>query len=433
MEKQTLIVFSTGNSSRLDFILQWLFKEIYAIDYRLVHNESALTDLPFFISYGKVFPNALSIPDAGLLRQRGINDQDINIGSWNDIPTIYANNAQGYSLPFDLFSAIFFLLSRYEEYYSYRPDKHGRYPAKESILYKNGWLQRPIVDEWVLALKQLLQQKATAIKNTDFEYQPTYDIDIAYSYLNKGKKRIQGAQLRDLLKGKISSVIERKQVLEGKLKDPYDSYDFITTAHNKTKPIYFILAALNTTDYDKNILPDTMEMHRLIKRLQKTGPIYLHPSYYSNEGDTLRREKHLMEVITGETISSSRQHYIKLVFPATYKILLANGINHDYSMGYGSHLGFRAGTGRSFYWYDLLNESVADLRITPFCFMDTTAFFEEKLSVSEAFRALRYMTEKLKKTGSRLTTIFHNFSLGTEAQWAGWKDAYGHFLKEVQG
>lgn len=433
MDKQPIIIYSPKQTDRFNFVLQWLFTDVLDIPYRVVSNEAELSSLSFFIAYGKVVPDALSIPDAGLLWQTGVQQHNIDTGVWNDIPTLYASKEQGYSLPFDIFSAIFFLLSRYEEYYPYKPDKHGRYPATASILQQHGWLQRPILDEWLAILSKILQAKGIAVKENKFSFQPTYDIDIAFSYLNKSRKRIRGAHLRDLLKGNLSGIKERVEVLQGHRKDPYDSFDWIIQSHkdNTPLPIYFILAALNTTSYDKNNLPDTMEMNRLIKKLDKNGTVSIHPSYYSNEHDTLRREKHLMEVMIGKNITASRQHYIRLVFPATYNLLLANNIAEDYSMGYSTHLGFRAGTGRSFYWYDISNEKVQPLRIHPFCFMDTTALFEEELSATEAFAILRSMTDKLKNADSNLITIFHNFSLGTESIWSGWKEAYASFLENI--
>ena len=116
--------------------------------------------------------------------------------------------------------------------------------------------------------------------------------------------------------------------------------------------------------------------------------------------------------------------------PDTYHLLLRNGISDDYSMGYGSHLGFRAGTGASFAWYDLTREETAQLRIHPFCFMDTTAHFEQKLNVHDAFSKLHAMAFALEQAGSTLVTVFHNFSLGTARESKGWRHAYESFLQE---
>jgi len=162
----------------------------------------------------------------------------------------------------------------------------------------------------------------------------------------------------------------------------------------------------------------------------KDGVIGIHPSYYSGEHDKMSKEKKMLEHIAGRNIHISRQHYIRMKIPQTYHLLLKNGITEDYSMGYGSHLGFRAGTGNSFFWYDLELEAVTTLRIHPFCFMDTTAHFEAKFSAMEAFEKLNTMSKILERTGSTLITVFHNFSLGTGNEWKGWRQAYENFLME---
>jgi len=432
----TIVVYSAQKSTRLHYVLDWLFKEQLHVDYKLVQNEKDLDDLSFFISYGKSFPNALSIPDAGLLWHQGIKKYEIITGTWNNIPTLCAIDAdeeKSFSLPFDILSAIFFLLSRYEEYYPFKADAHGRYPAKESILYKMGWLREPLIDEWIEGLMIMLKERFnTHLSPLSFSYQPTYDIDIAYSYLHKGRRRTVGGYAKDLLSGNIKSVKERYRVLHGE-KDPYDTFFAIQELHKlyNIKPIFFILMAPSATNYDKNINPTHPEMQKLIKRLSHNAWIGIHPSYYTDRNNELPAEKKILEETIGKNISISRQHYIKLKLPDTYRELIGHGITSDYSMGYGTHLGFRAGTGRSFLWYDVLNEAITGLRIYPFCFMDTTAWYGEKLNAADALSALREMTKKLQQTHSTLITIFHNFSLGTSSEWVGWGKMYELFLGEM--
>lgn len=429
-----LVIYCPNESARLHYTLHWLFREQLQINYRITSTKADLTGQPFFISYGEHFDNAISIADSGLLWEKEIVLRDIDTGTWNNIPTLFHNH--DYTIPFDVFSAIFFLISRYEEYYDYTPDKHGRYPATESILYKNDWLERPIVDEWITELRKLLRERLSIeLQSPIFSFLPTYDIDIAYSYLYKGTKRTAGAYLKDILSGNFNNITERANVLRGSAKDPYDSFDFIKVLHqqNNTRPIYFILSALNTTAFDKNISPLQNNMQQLIKSLANEGSIGLHPSYFSGNSSVFANEKNMLENIIGQPISISRQHYIRMNLPGNYQELILNGIVEDYSMGYATCLGFRAGTGQSFPWYNLAKEEVTALRVQPFCFMDTTARYEMNLSADEAFKSLHTMAGLLKQSGSLLITVFHNFSLGTDKQWEGWKEKYALFLNEYTG
>ena len=433
---ETIVVYSTENSTRLKFILDWLLQERLHLKYTITTNEADTANLPFFISYGKHLPNSLCIPDEGLLWKTGTPKIEPLAGTWNDIPTLFATTGDAYILPFDFFSAIFFLLSRYEEYYHYHPDKHGRYPATKSILYKNGWLMRPVVDEWVAAFRKVVQTTTGIhLEPTPFLFQPTYDIDMAYSHLHKGATRIIGAYLRALVTVNLKEISERTEVLKKKQKDPYDSFRWLRQMHKEydLKPLYFVLSSLKTTPFDKNIHPRHPAMVRVIKNLAKESAVGIHPSYFSERHEAMSKEKKVLEEISGRPIHFSRQHYIRMKLPRTYRALLEHGITEDYSMGYGSHLGFRAGTGNSFLWYDLEKEAITTLRIFPFCFMDTTAHYEAKMSATDAFDKLNGMRKRLHQTGSTMITVFHNFSLGTSAEWKGWRAAYEQFMQEQHG
>src|SRR5690606_19571944 len=108
-------------------------------------------------------------------------------------------------------------------------------------------------------------------------------------------------------------------------------------------------------------------MQNLIQGFEAEGKTGMHPSYFSFEKCIFKKEKAFLEETTGKKLSDSRQHYIRLKVPETYYHLIEEAITDDWSMGFGAQLGFRAGTGRSFLWYDLKNETVSFLRIHPFC------------------------------------------------------------------
>jgi hypothetical protein len=112
--------------------------------------------------------------------------------------------------------------------------------------------------------------------------------------------------------------------------------------------------------------------------------------------------------------------------------MIAAGIEADYSMGYSTAFGFRAGTSHSFLWYDLKEEYCSSLRVHPFAFMDSTAHYDLGLSAEVSFNRLRQMTDKLRACGGRLITILHNYSLGTDAEWAGWRTEYERFLRDIK-
>jgi hypothetical protein len=268
-----------------------------------------------------------------------------------------------------------------------------------------------------------------------FRFVPTYDIDIAWSYKRKGLIRNTGGFLRSLFKRDWKSLKERASVLTGKKEDPFDSYGWMESLHgtHPFTPIFFIHAARQTSAYDKNIPASDGDMQALIKRLSLAGEIGLHPSWKSGDEPRLMHyEKQTLEQITGKPVRSSRQHYIRLTLPHTYRTLIDHGIDDDYSMGYGSINGFRASIGSPFYWYDLDKEQTTSLMIHPFCFMDANSFYEQRNTPAEAARELQDLLHLMLHNGGEMITIWHNNFLGTAKQFDGWKEVYADFLSTIR-
>ena len=139
----------------------------------------------------------------------------------------------------------------------------------------------PLIDIWLLKFKQELESKFTSLTTQDsqFTFLPTYDIDIAWSYKNKGFVRSVAASLN-----RPSSIVKRIKVIAGKEKDPYDSYDWLKQLHeeNNLQPIYFFLVAAENSEYDKNISPKKKALHQLIQSTATHAIIALNPSTQIN-------------------------------------------------------------------------------------------------------------------------------------------------------
>jgi hypothetical protein len=99
-------------------------------------------------------------------------------------------------------------------------------------------------------------------------------------------------------------------------------------------------------------------------------------------------------------------------------------------MGYGTVNGFRASVAHPFYWYDLMNEKVTNLLIHPFCYMDSTAIFDERLNAEMAMEQMSSLYEAVKKVGGTFSFILHNHFLAEQAEWMSWRQLYEDFLKK---
>jgi hypothetical protein len=85
---------------------------------------------------------SLQFVPAGLLNEKDISEHDIYISTHRDVPIFFTVNNS--ALPFDPFAAGFYLFSRYEEYLPHIGDSHNRFPATESLAYKEGFLKVPV-------------------------------------------------------------------------------------------------------------------------------------------------------------------------------------------------------------------------------------------------------------------------------------------------
>ncbi|HEY0750843.1 MAG TPA: polysaccharide deacetylase family protein, partial [Chitinophagaceae bacterium] len=226
----------------------------------------------------------------------------------------------------------------------------------------------------------------------------------------------------------------RLQVLTGKQQDPFDSYGWMSELHYEydLKPIYFFHVGQRRNQYDKNIPTSNKEYQQLIRITAAKNKIGLHPSWYSgDEMKMLSKEKAILEKISLQGISCSRQHYIRFTIPGTFRQLMDTDIYEDYSMGYGTVNGFRASVTVPFYWYDLEREQETHLLLHPFCFMDANSFYEQKQTSAEALKELMDYYIRVKEVDGTLTIIWHNTFLGNDPLYKGWREVYEAFLRQI--
>lgn len=422
-----MLLYSPTISARLQYIAKTIFSTIECTNNVQVFIESNEPKINY--STKSISSNELWIKPHGLLEETGIQEQIIEVFDWQNLKVFFKTEG---TIPFDFFAASFYLITRYEEYLPNDEDMYGRYTHTNSIAFKHNFLHLPLVNLWLQKIEEYFSPLAT--HHSQFTYLPTYDIDIAYSYLHHSIIKNVGGFFKDLINGKIDAISERLQVLSQSKKDPFDIFDWLHQLHNQYnhKPIYFFLLAQTRKGYDKNISPRTSGMTQLITRHSEKYAVGIHPSWQSNfKENILEQEITYLQKIIQKPITSSRQHYIKMSLPYTYESLLEAGILNDYSMGYGSINGFRASFTLPYKWYNLKQEKTTALTVHPFCYMDANAIFEEKLSANSALESLESYYNVVKQVNGQLITIHHNHFLSNEPQWQYWRSLYETFLQST--
>ncbi|MBI5217695.1 MAG: polysaccharide deacetylase family protein [Bacteroidia bacterium] len=429
-----IIIYTSQINPRILFSVKLIFETILGVDYILTQNKNEFCNsgLPKLNYSDQPFADELFIKPHPLLFEKGIKPQEISVFEWLGVKAFFKTNEKN-EIPFDIFAAGFFLVIRYEEYLPTPRDNHQRFEATESVAYKKDFLQDPVVNQWAWILSDILNKKHVNffIPQKIYRYIPTIDIDNAFAYLNKGFFRSAGALIKSAVSLNFSEFSDRICVLSGIMKDSYDTYDLLDKLHEKynIKPIYFFLIGRYGKN-DKNIPPGNVSFQNLIKKIAIKYPIGIHPSYGSNlERASLKTEIDTLSNIINNNITKSRQHFLILSFPDTYRMLLKNNIYEDYTMGYASHPGFRAGICTPFPFYDLPDETETKLMIYPFPVMDATFTEYMHLSPAEAAGQIMEIIEKVKKVNGVFVSLWHNESLSEKGKWKDWRHIYEKMLE----
>lgn len=351
--------------------------------------------------------NGLTIRPQGILFDYGIRDYPLEVQAHPQFHKIFFKT--GGDLPFDLFGAAFWLLTRYEEYLPHKADNNNRFHYRSSLAYQYDFLKIPLVNLWLDALKKMLAEKYPELifKKRDYNFLSSVDIDNAYKYKFKGFVRTLAGFLSDK---SISKMARRFRIIFKNEKDPFDCYDFLIQAHkhHHTAAIFFFLLG----DYgpnDKNHAATNLNFQVLIKHLADYSMVGIHPSFGSNNNlHQLKVETNRLSNITHKTITKSRQHFSMLRFPRTYQDLLQAGIMMDYSMGYPNSNGFRASYCYPYKWYNLEIESTSTLLIHPFCLTEATLLTDSERENKSLIELSRPLIEETRKYGGLLIPIFHN-------------------------
>jgi hypothetical protein len=264
-----------------------------------------------------------------------------------------------------------------------------------------------------------------------FKQIPTIDVDNAFAYLEKGFIRTVGAIGQDVFKYDFQNLKTRFKTLAGSKKDSYDTFQYLAELHKsaKVKPIFFFLLG-NYAQNDRNVPVNNRKFQHLIRSIADENQVGIHPSYASNSNvETLKMEVERLANIIHAPITLSRQHFLKLEFPQTFRNLLDLDIRDDYSLGFADLPGFRAGTSVPFNFFDLDADQETPLLLHPTTVMDATLNRYMKLKPADAIIEQNKLKELVKKYGGEFILLWHNETVSDAFEWKGWQRVYEELFK----
>lgn len=365
-----LLVFAQQISPRMSYVFKHICTRILGVK---VSFTSTIDEFISFqgpkISYGNLpLGNELFFQSQGVLEQNGIESQDITVKPWDDTIGFFAVSQKS-ALPFDIFAASFYLLSRYEEYLPHVKDDFGRFPSKESLAYKSQFLQSPVIDIWALKLKTVLLAAFPSLvfKEKEMVKHIFIKAEQPFQYKAKGLLRSVFSYSLDLFAGKFKNILNRTRVLIGARRDPYDRFKYLITVSKKAsyKLSFFFLLG-EGKEYLDGVMIRKNKFTELIKYVADYCEVGLVLSVKAQHKPTLfKTEKLQLENIILQDVKCSYNAEYIVDVPNNYRQLVEMEIAQDFTMCYANKPGFRASTCTPFLFYDLDYEIKTPLIIAP--------------------------------------------------------------------
>ncbi|MGK0254911.1 MAG: hypothetical protein ACI9OE_002426 [Mariniflexile sp.] len=382
--------------------------------------------------------NIKSLPSAKLITNKFTPEDDIPLLFGNEL----IDDNDNIDCGIDIFATCFFMLSRMEEAINTEHDDHNRFPAVASNAYQNNYLERPIVDEYVEMLWNMLsyldptlERKISASENFI-----TCDVDWPFDPVRLSFSKTFRTSISDLVRRKsVTSsfgrwkryVFEQLKIKQG---DSFrDSLDWIMDVNEKAgNKVAFYFITEFTSGFDSDYDFDSKAMRKLFTEINVRGhEIGLHPGYNSFD-NTINFKKSaeklrtiLKEENIEQTILGGRMHYLRWDVLTTPKLWEENGFDYDSTLSFADKSGFRCGTSKEYTMFDLVERKPLKLKQRPLINMECTILdnqYENYGYSDEALNRFKYFKELTSKYNGTYTLLWHNSHFENKADKTFYKE-----------
>ena len=397
------------------------------------HSKEFIYIVDYFFSYSMGISYQLLPSDHShlILASDGYADLEIKLNDWSDLrlPTtchkskeiVLFNQKEFDGYDFDFFYYGFLILSRFEELNNKNLDKLGRFPFCESFLSKFDLIQRPVVDEYVLHLKQMLKNHFKLsdkdFKKSNFLTQVTFDVDAPRNPIYKNLNSFLKGTIKDLLKNRKLGSFYLIGDSNSFSEDSYFNYEWAFSKLNVSKhnPYLFLISG------HSHALDDWYELsHKsirwIIERCQQLGiKVGVHgslKSYCSKEMLSAEREK--LESALSYPVEDIRQHFLMFDISQTHECQELANFKRDWTMGFSESVGYRAGTTKPYYPYSFKLQKALSLIVEPLVAMDATILENKYMGLKndeEIIKIYKTHYEICQKHEGHFNILFHNTHL----------------------
>lgn len=427
-----ITIYAEQRTPRVEYAFKWVLTTCLGQPLQWVDSVSEIEDTAspvFCYSSQRVMPSAFWIKPCGLLAETTVDrKREVPMDLWQQLPTLFPTEGD---LSFDLFAAVFYLITRYEEYGADCLDEVGRYRWEDSLAHRREFLQRPLVDEWLCALRSLLEQRYPQLSWSSFAFRliPIIDIDQEYKYRTNSILLTFKQLFKKMCQGRWKSIVNQVGVYCGLRPDPYADFSRVLNIHNDcgTVPMFFVLIHKAYPHDNPNLYTRFSKLRRALRRNYVIGLQASYASYGSLP--QLRIEKRALEKrVVGTRVVCNQYHRMRYLYHEGMRRLLHLDMRDDYSMCYENCIGFRASTCRAFPFYDFKHERETRLMVHPIAVTDTML---RKAGVhhQQVREKLCEIGRAVKAVEGEMATTFHSSTLLGLRHDYGWQVAYSTALR----
>lgn len=365
--------------------------------------------------------------------------------SLNALPNqIIEFSEQGAIVHYDILGLTYWMLTRLEEVGRKDLDNHQRFSAFSSHAYQHGYLERPIVDEWLMILGQVIQRvwPHIELKRHEFSIKVSHDVDSPSMYGFKHWSTIGRMMAGHLLKRRdlkaFFTAPYAKLATHSQLHpaDPYNTFEWlmdISEANNIKSAFYFICGGSHSHDAD--YMPEHPVIRNLMRRIHERGhEIGLHPSYGTFQQTELIKQEaeRLKRICAEESIEQQRwggrMHYLRWEQPTTMRAWAGAGMAYDSTLGYADRPGFRCGTCHEYPAFEPVAQEQLSLRIRPLVVMEGTVIDSAYLGLGVTVAAqekMRLLKKRCQHVNGTFSLLWHNSHFKSDKEMTLYKNILG--------
>lgn len=434
------------------WIANVLFDEFLGIDYSIVETESEFFLLEsagktlqfpdcFFKQADKAWMQSSSLPKIPLVSW-DIDSSGLKVHLMKrEVPVLFGKpEIEIYNdricLGIDILGSAFYMLSRYEETVIADRDKHNRFPARASIAFQAGFLDRPIINEYLEILWECMKHLWPNLQRKKRDFRMLVSCDVDHPYQSGIKNPL--LQLRhiagDLVRRKSARLAVKSTVNFFASKfddyshdDYYSRFDWMMDVNEAAgnKVAFYFIAGHSDNLRDGCYSLDEPIIRNLIRRVHVRGhEIGLHGSYnsYKDKEQFLQEARNLKRVMAEESIHQDyfggRQHYLRWETPTTAKVAEFAGMDYDSTLTFADAEGFRCGICYEFPMYDIEERLPMSIRARPLIVMEATLLSREYRAVNsweELSDSINKLAAAVHLFRGDMTLLWHN--TGFDKPW----------------